>query len=202
MRYKIGIVIFMFFLFASLYSDVVKYRINGYVESYYPKYPEYYLGEPVMGLKVNVEFFNFFKGLGCGGSAQITAKSYDKYFQDRRVYDAYIHSFSNFRKDDSYFIYGFLGGIKCSELKYEDHITHLDNEVRMIRPLLGFHFSTHVWGFSILWTQAENLKPCLGTEVKYRSTSGVFFQIGRYYRGPVSGVKADISFLIGYEFFK
>ncbi|MCK4696582.1 MAG: hypothetical protein KAT74_12505 [Candidatus Cloacimonetes bacterium] len=106
------------------------------------------------------------------------------------------------RHEKSYFMYGFFGGIRHTDLKYENYKTSENLELTMNRPLLGFHFSTEVWGFTISWTQAENRKPTLIYEIKFRNSRGIVLQIGRSNRGPINRVKSDFYFNVGYEVFR
>jgi hypothetical protein len=54
----------------------------------------------------------------------------------------------------------------------------------------------------ISWTQAENRKPILGYELKFRNSRGYIMRIGRVNRGVIIGIDSEMYLLIGYEFFK
>lgn len=189
-------------LFSSLFSDVLNSRFIATCAAYYPQYPDYDYDRPILGLNFNAEVYNLMENFGIGGSTFLQIKSYDQYFQSRKTYDIYVHNFFNYRHEKSYFMYGFFGGIRRTDLEYENYKTSENLELTMNRPLLGFHFSSHAWGFTISWTQAENRKPTLIYEIKFRNPSGIIFQIGRSNRGPVSGVKSDFHFYMGYEVFR
>ena len=198
---KIILVILLLIAFNSLFPESMSFRFTCSGAAYYPEYPDYNYDSPVTGCKFDAEIFNIIGKFGIGGSAFLHIRSYDKYFQSMKTYDAYIHNFDNYKGKDSYFIYGFYGGVQRTDLKYEDYETSQKFELLMTKPLLGFLFSTHQWGFTLTWTQTENEKPRLGYEAKFRDSSGVIFQIGRSNKGPIDGVKSDFHIYAGYEFF-
>ncbi|NQV17889.1 MAG: hypothetical protein HQ534_05025 [Armatimonadetes bacterium] len=198
---KIILIILLLIAINSLFPESLSFRFICSGAAYYPEYPDYDYDSPVTGCKFDAEIFNIIGNFGIGGSAFLQIRSYDKYFQSMKIYDAYIHHFDSYQGKDSYFIYGFFGGVQRTDLKYEDYKTSQKFELLMTKPLLGFHFSTHQWGFTLTWTQTENEKPRLGYEVKFRDSSGVIFQIGRSTKGPIEGAKSDFHIYTGYEFF-
>ncbi len=198
---KIVFIILLLIAINSLFSESLSFRFICSGAAYYPEYPDYNYDSPVTGCKFDAEIFNIIGTLGIGGSAFLQIRSYDKYFQSLKTYDAYIHNFNSYHGKDSYFIYGFYGGVQRTDLKYEDYKSSQKFELLMTKPLLGFLFSTHKWGFTLTWTQTEREKPRLGYEVKFRDSSGVIFQIGRSNKGPIEGVKSDFHIYAGYEFF-
>ena len=199
---KIIFVILLLISTNSLFPESLSFRFICSGAAYFPEYPDYDYESPVTGCKFDAEIFNIIGTFGIGGSAFLQIRSYDKYFQSMKIYDAYIHNFFNFYGKDSYFIYGFFGGVQRTDLKYANYKNPNQKfELLMTNPLLGFHFSTHQWGFTLTWTQTENEKPRLGYEAKFRDSSGVIFQIGRSNKGPIDGVKSDFHIYAGYEFF-
>jgi len=198
---KIVFIILLLIAINSLFPESLSFRFICSGAAYYPEYPDYDYESPVTGCKFNAEIYNIFFKFGIGGSAFLQIRSYDKYFQSMKIYDAYLHHFDSYQGKNSYFIYGFFGGLQRTDLKYENYKTSQKFELLMTKPLLGFHFSTHQWGLTLTWTQTEREKPRLGYEVKFRDSSGVIIQIGRSTKGPIEGAKSDFHIYTGYEFF-
>ena len=203
MKYKKSVICSFIFLmfFSSLLSESLSFRFICSGAAYYPEYPDYDFDRPVTGCKFNADIFNIIGKYGIGGSAFLQIRSYDKYFQSMKTYNAYIHNFYNYYGKETYFIYGFFGGLLRTELKYENYKTFTTIELLLTKPLFGFHFSTHQWGLTLSWTQTEKDKPRLGYEVKFRDSSGVIIQIGRNNKGPIKGAKSDFHIYTGYEFY-
>ena len=195
------IVPLLLLIFSPLHADSVFLKAILSGAAYYPEYPDYDYDCPVLGGSIKADIFNIFTDLGVGGNVFYNIKSYDEHFQNLRRYDAYLHSFVNYRKDESYFLYGFFVGIRYTDLEYKNRKTKIDGELSMTRPLIGFHHSTEKWGMSLSWTQAENRKPILSYEVKFLSSNGLVLQIGRSNRGPLSDIDSELYIYAGYEFF-
>lgn len=193
--------LFFLLIFFPLHAESVFLKVILSGAAYYPEYPNYDYDHPVLGGDIKAEIFNIATDFGVGGNVFYNIKSYDEHFQNLRRYDAYLHNFANSRKDKSYFLYGFFAGIRYTYLEYTNRKTKIDRELSMTRPLIGFHHSTEKWGMSLSWTQAENRKPILNYELKFRSSNGLVFQIGRSNRGPLSDVGSELHIYAGYEFF-
>jgi hypothetical protein len=198
---KYLVLLFFLLIFLPLQADSVFLKAILSGAAYYPEYPDYDYDSPVLGSNIRADIFNIVTELGIGGNVFYKIKSYDEHFQNLRRYDAYLHNFVNYRKDKSYFLYGFFVGIRYTNLEYTNRKTKIDGELSMTRPLIGFHFSTEKWGMSLSWTQAENRKPILGYEVKFLSLNGLVLQIGRSNRGSLSDVGSELHIYAGYEFF-
>ncbi len=168
--------------------------------AYYPCYPKYHFNSPVIGFDAKLDILNIYEYWGVGSSAFLKIVSYHTYFQNLHYYRFYIHRFWNTKTEDSYFLHGFFAGLKQTNLEYEDYKTHRKAEVFMTRPLLGYHFSTEVFGGSLSWTQTENRQPKWEWEIKSRNSLGIILQVGGSLKGPVSGVKSDFHVFTGYEF--
>lgn len=176
------------------------FGING--AAYYPEYPEYKYDEPVLGLQAQLDLFNIIDVMGIGGSTFQKVYTFDDRFSLMRSYNLYLHNFANYSTKDSYFTYGFYGGVKRSEIDYEQPETANERSITIYRPLLGFRFASEIWGMDISWTQAENRKPILGYELKFRNSRGMLMRIGRINRGLITGIDSEFYVLLGYEFFK
>jgi len=198
---KFIVPLFFLLIFLPLQADSVFMKAILSGAAYYPEYPDYDYDRPVLGGNIKADILNIFTEVGIGGNVFYNIKSYDEHFQNIRRYDAYLHNFINYRKDKSYFLYGFFVGIRHTDLEYTNRKTKIDQELSMTRPLTGFHFSTEKWGMSLSWTQAENRKPILGYELKFRSSNGLVLQIGRSSRGSLSDVGSELHSYTGYEFF-
>ncbi|MFC1898262.1 hypothetical protein ACFLYJ_01695 [Candidatus Cloacimonadota bacterium] len=185
----------------SCFAKNMGFKIASTGIGYYPEYTSYNYDSPVTGIRLNAEMYNLLEQAGVGGTFMFHLESYDHRIDFARFYDIYIHNFSNYLDGDKYLLWGFYGGIRFTKLDYIHYETKLDMSLNMNRPLLGFKFSSETWGFDISWTQAENRKPILGYEVKFRSSTGVIFQIGRSNRGPMNGAESDLHIYAGYEFF-
>ncbi|MDO9576524.1 MAG: hypothetical protein Q7J16_01430 [Candidatus Cloacimonadales bacterium] len=198
---KIKIVILLLIVSLSCFAKNMSFKMASTGTGYYPEYTSYEYDSPVTGIRLNAELYHLLKLAGIGGTYMFQLKSYDHRIDLARFYDVYVHNFSSFVEDDKYLLWGFYGGIRYTKLDYVHYKTKLDMSLNMNRPLLGFKFASETWGFDISWTQAENRKPILGYEIKFRSSTGVIFQIGRANRGPMNGAESDLHVYAGYEFF-
>ncbi|MBN2461407.1 MAG: hypothetical protein JXB60_07345 [Candidatus Cloacimonetes bacterium] len=169
--------------------------------AYYPEYPDYDYDNPVLGFNINADILNIYNHIGIGASSFLKLVTYHTYFQDLKTYEFYLHNFFNYKQESSYFLYGLFGGVKKTDLYYEDYKDKEKFKLEMIRPLLGFHFSNEGWGFTVKWTQTEQKKSKWEYEVKFRNSTGIVAQIGGSFKGPITGVKSDFHIYAGYEFF-
>lgn len=193
--------IIMVLIFSCLAAENMIFRMTTTGTGYYPEYTEYKYDSPVTGVRLSVELYNLLEKIGFGASGMFQLENYDHRIDLTRFYDVYIHNFYNSKNKNKYFIYGFYGGIRYSKLEYEHYRTHNNTNLTMSRPLLGFLFASESWGFDVNWSQAENRKPILGYELKFRNSAGIIFQIGRRNRGPMVGADSDFYIYAGYEFF-
>lgn len=198
---KITILILIIFSITVLFAEKMTLKFTSTLTGYYPEYTAYHYESPVMGVRMNAEIYNLLERFGVGGSGLFQVKSYDDRIDYSRFYDLYVHNFFNSMQDENYFIYGFYGGVRYTKLEFEHYKTKIDTHLKMTRPLVGFVFASESWGFNISWSQAENRKPILGYEVKFRNATGVIMQIGRRNRGPMPGADSDFYIYIGYEFY-
>lgn len=198
---KLLSVLFLLFII-SLFGDNLKFRIIGSTETYATSYKRFHYDEPLVGAHLSAEIFNLVNNYGLGGSAFYNLKSFDDRFDSYKYYDIYLHNYYTYTNNKNYFIYGFFGGFRNTMMDY----VHIDDgnaeSLNMIRVILGFHYSTENWGMKTYWTQAENRKPVLGYEVKYRSSIGLVVHIGRTNRGPISKADSEFYLQLGYEFFR
>lgn len=186
----------------ALFSKDMKFRLIGCGQAYYTDYENYHFEEPVQGLHLDLELFNLVYNYGVGGSAFFSLKSWDDRFNSYQFYDVYLHNYYAFTSEKRYFIYGFIGGFRNTKMEYIHYESELEKNLEMYRPLLGFHFSTEKWGMKTYWTQAENRKPVLGYELKFRSNIGLVAFIGRTNRGPITKADSEFYLRLGYEFFR
>jgi len=201
-KLKFLIIVILIFISNYLAADSMQYIFGLNAAAYYLEYPEYKYDQPILGLQAQLDIFNIVDIMGIGGATFQKAYSSDDRFSLLRSYNVYLHSFANYATKDSYFTYGFYGGIKRTEINYEDDKTSIKDEVTIHMPLLGFRFASEKWGMDISWTQAENRKPILGYELKFRNSNGMIMRIGRINRGVISGIDSEIYLFLGYEFFK
>ena len=201
-KIRVLIILILVSLSINLTAGPMKYLfgINGGV--YYPEYPQYEYENPNLGIQIQLDFFNLADIMGMGGSTFQKVYSFDERFSLIRTYSLYLHNFSNYSTRDSYFTYGFYGGVKRTEMNYENYKTLIKEHITTHLPLLGFRFASEQWGMDISWTQAENRKPILGYELKFRNSRGYIMRIGRVNRGVIIGIDSEMYLLIGYEFFK
>jgi hypothetical protein len=192
---------FILTLFSAVSASNLTYKLSVTSSLYYPEYTVYNYDEPLLGINLNAEFYNLLGKTGLGSSYLYQLKSYDNRVEYCSFADFYIHSLFATKGDAKYFLYGFYGGVRYSKLEFDHYKTQQSSTIKMSRPLLGFKFASHNWGIDFNWSQAENRKPILGYEVKFRNERGIIFQIGRRNRGPMIGAKSDFYFLAGYEFF-
>ena len=201
MNQKYIIILFFLLIFLSLQADSVFLKSILAGEAYYPEYPDYDYDRPMLGGNMKIDIFNIFPNLGIGGSVFYNIKSYDEHFRNLRRYDAYLHNFVNYRRHKSYFLYGFFVGIRYTDLEYTNRKTKINEKLTITRPLIGFNHSTEKWGMAVIWTQAENRRPIIGYELKFRSANGLIFKVGRNNSGPISDVGSELHVYVGYEFF-
>ena len=198
---KIKMVLIIILLSVTCFAKNLSFKIASTFTGYCPEYTTYNYDSPVTGIRLNAELYNLLEQVGVGGSFMIQLKSYDHRVDLARFYDIYVHNIAGIMDDDRYMLWGFYGGVRFSKLEYEHYKTDMNKSLDMNRPLLGFKFASESWGFDVSWTQAENRKPVIGYEVKFRSSTGVIFQIGRSNRGPMIGAESDFHIYAGYEFF-
>ena len=196
---KIKVLLIAILIFVSIHLTAAPmhyiFGINAAV--YYPEFPKYKYLEPVLGVQAQLDIYNLIGVVGIGGSTFQKAYTLDDRFSLLRSYNIYLHSFANYSTKDSYFTYGFYGGVKRTEINYNN-----ENSLTIHLPLLGFRFASEIWGMDISWTQAENRKPILGYELKLRNSIGLIMRIGRINRGVISEIDSEMYLLLGYEFFK
>ena len=104
--------------------------------AYYPEFPKYKYDEPVLGVQAQLDIFNLIGVVGIGGSTFQKAYTLNDRFSLLRSYNAYLHSFANYATRDSYFTYGFYGGVKRTEINYEDFESSNENSIKIHMPLL------------------------------------------------------------------
>ncbi len=199
---KVLFILIFILVCAQLSADQMKYILGLNTAVYYPELPEYKFDEPILGLHAQLDLFNLIGVMGIGGSTFQKVYTLDDRFSTLRTYNAYLHSFSNYSTDDSYFTYGFYGGVKRTEIDYEYYKTSEEFSIAIHRALLGFRFASEKWGMDISWTQAENKKPILGYELKFRNSNGMIMRIGRINRGVVNSISSEMYLILGYELFK
>ncbi|HPR16787.1 MAG TPA: hypothetical protein PLD62_00915 [Candidatus Cloacimonadota bacterium] len=169
--------------------------------AYYPSYTSYHYESPVIGVRLNAEGYNLLDQIGIGGTINLKLKSYDERIDQARFIELYLHNFYAYQSNKEYFIYGFYGGFRNSKLAYDHYKTGEDTDLNMTRVLLGFKFARESWGFDLNWSQAEDRKPILGYELKFRNSQGVTIHLGRHNCGPMIGADSDFYIYVGYEFF-
>lgn len=191
-------------MFASMHLTAapMQYILGINTAAYYPEFPKYNFEKPVLGVQAQLDIFNVIDIMGIGASTFQKAYTLDDRFDLFRSYNIYLHSFANYSTKDSYFTYGFYGGVKRSEMKFEDNKTSIKEDITIHMPLLGFRFASEIWGMDISWTQAKNRKPILGYELKLRNSRGMIMRIGRINGGVISEIDSEMYLLLGYEFFK
>ena len=192
----------LIFVSMHLTAAPMQYTLGINAAVYYPEFPKYKYDKPVLGAQAQLDIFNLIGVVGIGGSTFQKAYTLDDRFNLLRSYNVYLHSFANYATKDSYFTYGFYGGVKRTEMNYENDKISNESSLKIHMPLLGFRFASEKWGMDISWTQAENRKPILGYELKLRYSRGLIMRIGRINRGVVSEIDSEMYLLIGYELFK
>ncbi len=198
---KILFIAILIFVSMHLIAAPMRYILGINAAVYYPEFQEYKYEEPILGVQAQLDIFNVIGVVGIGGSTFQKAYTLDERFDLLRSYNVYLHSFANYSTKDSYFTYGFYGGVKRTEMKFDDK-TSIKEDITIHMPLLGFRFASEIWGMDISWTQAENRKPILGYELKLRNSRGMIMRIGRINRGVISEIDSEMYLLLGYEFFK
>ncbi len=201
-KFKVIFILILIFVSINLAAGEMDYIFGINAAVYYPEYPEYKYDEPVLGFQAQLDLFNLIDVMGIGGATFQKVYTLDDRFSLLRSYSIYMHDFANYSTKDSYFTYGFYGGVKRTEINYEQYETSQKRSLTIHRPLLGFHFASEIWGIDISWTQAEDRKPIIGYELKLRHSSGILMRIGRINRGPIIGIDSEMYVLLGYEFFK
>ncbi len=201
-RNKIIFIAILIFVSMHLTAAPMQYILGINAAAYYPEFQEYKFEEPVLGVQTQIDIFNLIGVVGIGGSTFQKAYTLDDRFDLFRSYNVYLHSFANYSTKDSYFTYGFYGGVKRTEIKFDDDKIPIKEDITIHMPLLGFRFASEIWGMDISWTQAENRKPILGYELKLRNSRGMIMRIGRINRGIISEIDSEMYLHLGYEFFK
>ncbi len=201
-KFKVIFILILIFVSIKLAADKMDYILGINAAVYYPEYPEYKYDKPVLGFQAQLDLFNIIDVMGIGGATFQKIYTFDDRFSLMRSYNIYLHIFANYSTEDSYFTYGFYGGVKRTEINYEDYKTSNEMSTIIHRPLLGFHFASEKWGMDISWTQAESRKPILVYELKLRNSRGIIMRIGRVNRGVITGIDSEMYVLLGFEFFK
>ena len=201
-KLKILFLSILIFVSIHLVATPMQFILEINAAVYYPEFPEYKYNKPVLGIQTQLDIFNFIDIMGVGGSTIQKVYTLDNRFILLRSYNVYLHSFANYSTKDSYFTYGFYGGVKRSEIIYDDIKASIKDDITIHMPLIGFRFASEIWGMDISWTQAENRKPILGYELKLRNSRGLIMRIGRVNRGVISKIDSEMYLLLGYEFFK
>lgn len=186
----------------NLVADSMQYLLGINAEVYYSESPNYRYEKPIFGIHAQLDLFNLVEDVGAGVSVFQQIYTLDNRFNSFRTYNLYIHNFSNYSSRDSYFVYGFYGGVKRSEIEFENYKTSNIKKLTIHLPLIGFRFTSEQWGLDISWTQAENRKPVLAYELKFSNGNGIILRIGRINRGVITSIDSELYLLIGYEFFK
>ncbi|NQT65559.1 MAG: hypothetical protein HQ554_05220 [FCB group bacterium] len=201
-KFKIIFILILIFVSLNLAADEMDYIFGISAAVYYPEYQEYKYDEPVLGFQAQLDIFNIIDVMGIGGATFQKVYTLDDRFSLLRSYSIYMHDFANYSTKDSYFTYGFYGGVKRTEVNYKQYKISSERSLTIHRPLLGFHFASEIWGIDISWSQAEDRKPIIGYELKLRNSRGILMRIGRINRGPMVGINSEMYLLLGYEFFK
>lgn len=201
-KLKVLFILILIFVSIHLAADKMQYILGINAAAYYPEFPEYKYDEPVLGVQAQCDLFNLIDKMGIGGATFQKVYTLHERFSLLRSYSIYFHDFANYSTEDSYFTYGFYGGVKRTEINYEDYKTSDEMNTTIHRALLGFRFASEKWGMDISWTQAENRKPILVYELKFRNVRGMIMRIGRVNRGVITGIDSEMYILLGYEFFK
>lgn len=184
-----------------LFADEAMMRLELLLNGYYPEYKKFHFDEPVWSFEGNGDIINLAENFGIGGGVNISFKSYQTYIAEKKNYDFYMHNFWNTYKEDNYFIYGFYFGGRQNDLLVREPGEINEVQIRFFRFLAGFEFSNENWGFEAKATQAESKKMIFATEVKYRRDNRLIFKLGSSNRGPLKGMKSELYFQMGYEFF-
>ena len=201
-KFKIILIALLIFVSIHLTAAPMQYILGINAATYYPEFPQYRYDEPVLGVQVQLDLFNLIGVVGIGGSTFQKAYTLDDRFSLLRSYNVYLHSFAYYSTKDSYFTYGFYGGVKRTEMNYNSDKISSERSIIIHMPLLGFRFASERWGMDISWTQAENRKPILGYELKFRNSRGMIMRIGRINRGVISEIDSEMYVFLGYEIFK
>lgn len=193
----------MFFLIltVSLTANTLPYLLGISAETYYSESPDYTYDEPVLGAHIQLDLFNLIEDAGIGAATFQKLYTLDDSFNTFKTYDLYIHNFSYYSNKQSYFLYGFYGGVKRTEIEFENHKTANVENFTVHLPLIGFRFSSEKWGMEISWTQAKNRKPILSYELKFRNSNNMILRLGRVNRGVTSEIKSELYIRFGYELF-
>jgi len=191
----------LIFLAVNLTANTLPYLLGINAEAYYPKSPEYIYDKPTLGAEVQLDIFNLIEDAGIGAATFQKLYTLDDRFQTFKTYDLYIHNFSYYSNKQSYFLYGFYGGVKRTEIEFEDSKTSTIKNFIVHLPLIGFRFASEKWGMEISWTQAINRKPILSYELKFRNRNSIIICIGRINRGIISEINSEFFIRFGYELF-
>jgi len=199
MRYLL--IIFLLVSATSIVAQNLTFKLDTSTALYYTEYNGYDWDEPLTGLHLNAEIYNLSGKFGLGASGFYSLNSSDRNFDFVQVYDGYVHYFTALSSENRYFVHGFYGGVRYVMLDYTLHKSDQLREDNFLRPLVGFKFANELWGFDITWSQADDRKPILGYEIKFRNSNGWIMKVGRRNRGFISDVNSDLFFNVGYEFF-
>lgn len=195
------ILLILVFIAVAGYSQELKFKLDSSTALYYTEYSSYHWDEPLTGLHLNAEAYNLSGKIGIGATGFYSIASSDNHFDVIQIYDGYIHYFTALSNENKYFVYGFYGGVRYVKLEYYPRNVSYEEKEEFIRPLIGFKFADELWGFNVTWSQANDRKPILGYEVKFRNSSGWIMKVGRRNRGFISDVDSDVFFHLGYEFY-
>jgi len=198
---KYLLIIFLLILISPIVAQNLTFKLDTSTAFYFTEYNDYEWDEPLTGLLLNAELYNLSGRFGLGASGFYSFSSADDNFDFIQIYDGYIHYFTALINEKKYFIHGFYGGIRYAMIDYTPYKTDNLLEENFLRPLVGFKFANELWGFDINWSQADDRKPILGYELKFRSSSNWIMKIGRRNRGFISDVDSDVFFNLGYEFY-
>jgi len=186
---------------AFLYADEAMMRLELMVNGYYPEYKKFHFNQPIWSFEGYGDIINLAENFGIGAGANISFKSYQTYIVEKKHYDFYMHNFWNTYKEDDYFIYGFYFGGRQFDYLAQEPGDYNEVQIRFFRFLAGFEFANEDWGFEIKATQSESHKMIFSSEVKYRRNNRLILKLGSSNRGALKGMKSEMYFLLGYEFF-
>ncbi len=184
-----------------LFANEAMMRLELLLNSYIPEYKSIRFNEPIWAFEGNADIINLAENFGIGGGANLSFQSYHRYISEKKHYDLYFHNFWNTYKRDNYFIYGFYFGARQNDITFRDPGEYHQIRTQFYRFLAGFEFANENWGFEVKATQSEAKKMIFAIETKYRRDNRLIFRAGSSTRGPISGIKSEIYFMMGYEFF-
>jgi len=195
---------FLFFMLLSLFcleAKPIKLRMNFGAGMYYPKASKFVIGNSLLNVQAGFDVLNLVDFWGIGGSSLLNFHSFDPTIKKLYRFDLYFHRFWNSSQEKSFFIYGFFSGLRQTNIVFEDEES-LENKIYFSRPLIGFVFSSEIWGSRICWTQTENRKSKWETEFISKNSKGIIVILGWSFRGAIDRIKSEFYFNLGYEIFK